>query len=57
MRFWEEPFVGDQAVGYASMARHIDLPSAARPAVLVVDVTMAFCGAPSVGLVEAVLQA
>jgi nicotinamidase-related amidase len=56
VRFWQEPFAGDEGVGYETIYHRGRQPRGARPALLVVDVTMAFCGAPGLTLVDAVKQ-
>ncbi len=54
MRWWEEVFAADDRDAYESIRRGAPQPRGQRPALLVVDVTRAFCGEPAQSPAESV---
>jgi maleamate amidohydrolase len=56
MRWWEELFLGDEREAYEGTHKGQSQPPGQRPALLVIDVTRAFCGEPGQTLAESIRE-
>ncbi len=56
MRWWEQVFADEERTVYQGTHKGQTQPRGQRPALIVVDVTRAFCGEPGQGIAESVRQ-